>query len=388
MIGRHGRTALAAVMAGTIAGCAGGGAPGGRAGAADDTLRVGVLFIPTGQRATLPAVMLALEDWNRRRAPGLRPLGVVQARDGESRLDALARWQDDARVVAVVSSDASEPTLTAASLLRSEVARGRTPTPLLTASAAARHVSGITPWLFRVAPRGDAMARAMVAVARDTFTARTVAVAYAADVFGREALDATLALVRDGGPRLVATVAFDEAMHDLPLAARQLATTAPDVVLLFSGDATLSAALVRALRAAGGRSAIVGAPAIGGLAAWGAEFVGVRYLAEADAQDTATDFARRLVPRLPASPSPAAAAPFVNSYAARAHDAARLVAEATAEAGADRARLRARIARGLDAGALVTQGPLRFDAANDAGVTLRPRRIGAPTTVAAAGGTR
>lgn len=362
----------------TAVGCSGGEAP--RAAAAPravprDSLRVGVLHSGAGQPATIPAVALALDEYNATRAAGARPLAVVVPRGGESRSVTLGRWQDDPAVIGIVSSDASEPTLLAAGIIRSVTAAGRAPTPYLIASAGARHVTGLSPWIFRVAPRVEPIARLQLGFVRDSLRGRRIAIAYTADVFGREALHAALGVADSIGLRIVTTVAYNAELHDLPLIAARLRAVAPDAVVLFSGDAVLSARLLRTLRTTGMTAPAVLAPALAALASWGDEFAGEVYIADADAAAIDTPFGRALVARM--SPeSVLGPTPFVSGYGTRAYDAARLLTGAVGRVGADRARIRAVVATGSPTRVAVATTPdLRFDAANDARVTLRAFRI-------------
>jgi ABC-type branched-subunit amino acid transport system substrate-binding protein len=368
---------VATLVAATSAvACTGGDAARAASPRPGDTLRVGVLALPVRLRATLPPVALALETHNATRRPGSAPLGLVVPRDGEERLDALARWQRDPQVVAVIGADGAEPTLAAASLLRGEVEAGGEPTPLVTVSASARLVTGITPWLFRLAPRVDALARAVLVTARDSMRARTVAVAHSADVVGREALGTMVGLQDSLGMRLVATVAYDEALHDLALAARQVHAARPDLLVVLSGDVALTARLLRAVRRLDPRLPVLGGPASGGLAEWGDEFAGVTWIGDAAAGTVDPAFLTRLARRAPDSTR---RAPLVSAFAARAHDAARLVALAIARTGGDRARIRDVVAAGLPGGTpgLVTDGTIRFEAGNDGAIPLRAFRIAA-----------
>ncbi len=383
MRGRVGTTRTTAgllFVTGLAAGCTGdrGTADGAvRAAGAGDSLRIGVLHSGPVQPATIPAVRLALDEFNAARGPGMRPLAIVVPRDSEPRSATLARWQRDPAVVGIVSSDGSEATLVAAGIIRAEAAAGRAPTPYITASAGARHVSGLTPWLFRVAPHVDEMAAAQLRFAHDSLGARRVAVAYIADVFGRETLGRTLDLADSLGVRIVTAVAYDAGLHDLPLTARRIHDVAADALLVYSGDVALTAALLRAIRATGDRTPVVTTPALGGLSSWPGEFDGVVYLGDSDSEAIGTSFGRALVARR-AGPDRFGPRPFISGYAVRAYDAARLVAGATARVGADRARLRDAIAAGAPARAEVaTTRGVRFDARNDADVVLRPFRIAA-----------
>lgn len=346
-----------------VAGCTGRGASAPRADAAPgDSLYLGVAAVrgATGD-AFFRGVELAIEELNASRPAGSRPFALREPPRGEkSQVAVAAAFRDDPSVVGVVGHTGSAQTLDAAPVYGDLEHHGEHAVVAVTPTATNPVVSRASEWVFRVCPTDEDGADALARFAADSLGARRVAIIYRNDLFGRgftrfitprfEALGVNV-IERD--PYLAGATTYDAY-------AERIVRDRADA-LVIAGGAADAADMVRAVRRAGGRPAVLGTDDVAGIgtdAGAAAEFRGVRYtsffLADRADSGAAATFVAGYRGRFDEAP---------NHRAALAYDAAMLIGRAAIASGGDRRGVRdwlARVGQGLPAHEGAT-GTIRFD---------------------------
>ncbi len=253
------------------------------------------------------------------RARGLRfsvrstPHGVVGA------VAAAERLRDDPAVIGIVGDPESGRTLDAVPVFEDAEHDGAHAVAAITPTATSAALAGRSPWLFRLSPDDETASRAVAAYVADSLGARRAAIVYRNDAYGRDwAAAFGRAFERHGGA-LATRDPYLTGVTEWPVYARFLASRRPDVIL-FPGSAEDAAALLRALRAAGDRTPLLGGDAVAPLAD-SAEFAGARY---------AVPFTAAAADR-PGAPAEGRA--FVARYTARYHERPGVRAAMAYEAG-------------------------------------------------------
>ena len=287
------------------------------------------------------------------------PHGVTSA------VVAAERLRDDPAVVGIVGDPESGRTLDAVPVLEDVEHDGAHAVAAVTPTATSAALAGRSPWLFRLSPDDEAASRAVAAYVADSLGARRAAVIYRDDAYGRDWASAFARAFGHRGGTLAARDPYLAGVTDWTVYAQYLAARHPDVIL-FPGSADDAAAFLRALRAAGNHTPLLGGDGIAPLAD-SVEFAGTRYavpfVAAAAAHPGATPEARA----------------FVASYTARygeqpgvraamAYEAALLLGRAALSVDLDSPNRRARVRDWLASLGRSTPamrgvaGPIAFDA--------------------------
>jgi branched-chain amino acid transport system substrate-binding protein len=355
-----GRRALALAALLAVAGCRQGSSVGSEIG-------IAVALNPqrAGMQSIYNGVQLAVNQLNAKHAArlgGARIVMIKGAPDVSDPVRIADGFRGDPRVVGVVGHPESGTTLAAIDEYADVGNNGRNAVVTISPTGTSPALSGANRWLFRVCPSDVQSSRAVARYLLDSLHARRASVIYRNDSYGKdwaksfgEAYRAGKGVVVQRDPYLQGATAWDAY-------AGYLKQLKPDV-LLFPGSQEDALEALRAMRAAGVTTPLIGGDATSGLEANADEFPDVRY--------TAFFLARRAT-------SPEAKA-FIAAYiaafkeepdqrAALAYDAAMLIGEGAVEAGADRAKIRDYVESiGRDRPAMAgAAGPIAFDANHDA----------------------
>lgn len=368
LLGRHGagerlgsRAPLALLALGTLASACGtaDGSTGGRGG---DTAYVGVavgLANPARYADLFVGVELAFEQLNAKRAAGTPPLALRRAPDTAT-TDVLVAtaFRDDAKVVAVVGHTESNATIAAAPVYADREHDGRNPLVAVT-PATARHVTRVSPWIFRVNATVVEQGQALARFVADSLGHRRAGLLFRNDVSGKDFVRAfTEEFGRRGGV-VVERDPFSEQINEFePYARRLVKEKVPSVVV--SGNAPEVRSIMRELAKAGGAPTVLATN--GPAASDTGNFKGLRYVV-------------LFSPDRPVSPE---GAQFVSAFTTKAshapdhwgalgYDAAMMIGLAVHEKGATRRAIRewfdaATSERRSHAGAT---GPIAFDGNRD-----------------------
>jgi branched-chain amino acid transport system substrate-binding protein len=343
-----------------VAGCRQGG------GAAGNEIGIAVALNPqrAGMQSIYNGVQLAVNQLNAQHAAqlgGVRIVMVKGAADVSDPVRIADGFREDRRVVGVVGHPESGTTLAAIDEYADVGNGGRNGVVAISPTGTSPALSGANRWLFRVCPSDVQSSRAVARYLLDSLHARRASVIYRNDSYGKdwaksfgEAYRAGKGVVVQRDPYLQGATAWDAYAGYLKL-------LKPDV-LLFPGSQEDALQALRAMRAAGVTTPLIGGDATSGLEANADEFPDVRY--------TAFFLARRAT-------SPEAKA-FIAAYtaafkeepdqrAALAYDAAMLIGQGAVEVGADRAKIRDYVESiGRDRPAMAgAAGPIAFDTNHD-----------------------
>ena len=349
----------------------------GDGASASDSVAIGLAAnVGRGQMTSVQrGAELAVEHLNARRprtaAPfTLRtvPLSLTGA------VEIATALRDDHSVVGVVGHTESGGTLEAAPIYADAEHGEAHAVVAISPTATSPILSGRSRWLFRVCPSDIAASQAAARYARDSLGARRAVIMYRNDLYGREWSRAFTAAFRASGGEVVRRDPHFTGMAEWDAYAAYIRQLAPDIVL-FPGSNADAEPFIRALRAEGVRTPVLGGDAVSELEAKAAEFGGTFY----------TSF---FLPRRPVG-EPGQA--FVSAYrkrygntlpdqrAALSYDAAMVIGEAVLAAGTDRKAIRDYIA-GIGSARPSMQGatgPIAFDERNDV--------VGKPVAISAVG---
>jgi branched-chain amino acid transport system substrate-binding protein len=331
---------------------------------AGSEIGIGVALDPkrAGMQSIYNGVELAVTQLNGQRGNS-RPLRMIK---GPADVSDPIRIADTLRsnplVVGVVGHPESGTTLAAIDEYADAGNDGRNGVVAISPTGTSPALSGANRWLFRVCPSDVQSSRAVARYLLDSLHARRASVIYRNDSYGKDWAKSFGEAYRAGNGVIVQRDPYLQGATAWDAYAGYLKQLRPDV-LLFPGSQEDALDALRAMRAAGVTTPLIGGDATSGLEANADEFPGVRY--------TAFFLARRAT-------SPEAKA-FVAAYtatfkeepdqrAALAYDAAMLIGEGVAEVGADRAKIRDYVESiGRDRPAMAgAAGPIAFDANHDA----------------------
>ena len=241
---------------------------GGRSGAgANDTLYIAVA---AGQSATgqpyIDGATQALLDLNRRRPPGRPPLGLRLPPPGEvSQVAVATAFRDDPRVIGVIGHTGSAQTLDAAPIYGDVEHGGRRALVAITPTATNPAVTAANPWIFRICPTDDDVARALARFARDSLQAGRAAVIYRNDLFGRGFQRVFGAAFAQSGGQVLQRDPYLAGITEFQAYAARLARRSVDV-LVIAGGAADAREIIAAVRGAGLTLPVVGTDDLAGLA--------------------------------------------------------------------------------------------------------------------------
>jgi branched-chain amino acid transport system substrate-binding protein len=350
---------LAALLG--VAGCRQGG------GAAGNEIGIAVALNPqrAGMQSIYNGVQLAVNQLNAQHAARLGNARIVMVKGAADVSDPVRiadGFREDRRVVGVVGHPESGTTLAAIDEYADVGNGGRNGVVAISPTGTSPALSGANRWLFRVCPSDVQSSRAVARYLLDSLHARRASVIYRNDAYGKdwaksfgEAYRAGSGVVVQRDPYLQGATAWDAYAGYLKL-------LKPDV-LLFPGSQEDALQALRAMRAAGVTTPLIGGDATSGLEANADEFPDVRYTAFFLARRAASPEAKAFV-----AAYTAAFKEEPDQRAALAYDAAMLIGQGAVEVGADRAKIRDYVESiGRDRPAMAgAAGPIAFDANHDA----------------------
>jgi branched-chain amino acid transport system substrate-binding protein len=226
--------------------------------------------------------------------------------------------------------------------------------------AATPRLSAAGAYSFRDFPAAELEAKTIVGHAAGALAARTFALLYVDNEYGRGYATPFAAEIAAAGARLVASLSYAPPGDRLEPALRQVAALAPDALFLVGFGSTLGHAVAR-VRELGFRGHLFAAASIAypqALAAAGSSAEGVLYADiafDADAPGATRQFAAAYRARCGRAPS---------ALAAMSYDGFRLMAEAILATAADPTRARSWLLS-QPAGYAGVSGHLRIDAARN-----------------------
>lgn len=158
-----------------------------------------------------------------------------------------ALLRNDSSVIGVVGHPESGTSLEAIPVYADAEHGGANAVVAVSPTATSPRLSGASPWFFRVAPSDNDATRFVARYVADTLGARTAAIVYRNDAYGRDwaARFAEAYVDRKGG--VVLSMPYLADVTEWAAYALALAHDTPQV-LLFAGDANDAASLLRALK--------------------------------------------------------------------------------------------------------------------------------------------
>ncbi len=201
--------------------------------------------------------------------------------------------RDDPGVIAVVGHPESGSSLEAIPVYEDAEHSGARAVVAISPTASSPSLSGISPWFFRVAPSDNEAARLVARYVADSLGAKTVAIIYRNDSYGRD-WSTRFSETYAGKTRTVlARIPYLTGITEWKAYALQLKKLAPEV-LLFPGDADDATAMLRELKANDVPLTFVGGDGTAGIARTH-EFPGARYAAFFLPERAATAEGKRFV---------------------------------------------------------------------------------------------
>ena len=306
----------------------------------------------------LHAAELAVREINARGGVRGRPLELLVKDDSASPARAVAvatELRDDPRVVAVIGHLTSGATLPAAVVYN----QGRNPVVNITPSASSPELAGIGPFTFRVCASEEMHGAALARWAYSRLDARTVAVLYSNDDYGRGVLATFATEFQRLGGTLTERDPLLPATADLEPYVERIRRRAQARAVVIAAPRAQAGPLLRQLRGRGIRLPILGPDAVTGIQSEGLVAEGV-FISSNYLTDIATPanvaFLRAYAEAYPGE--------LPDHRGAGAYDAVNLIAGAIQDAGASRRDVRGgllRLGHGRDAYDGVT-GSVSFDA--------------------------
>jgi branched-chain amino acid transport system substrate-binding protein len=270
-------------------------------------------------------------------------------------------FRSNPMIVGVVGHPESGTTLAAIDEYADTKNGGRNGVVAISPTGTSPALSGASRWLFRVCPSDLQASRAVARFLLDSLKARRVSIIYRNDSYGKDWAKSFTDTYKQGGGVVVERDPYLQGATAWDAYAGYLKLLKPDV-LLFPGSQEDALLALRAMRAAGVTTPLIGGDAVSGLEDNAAEFPTVRY--------TAFFLARRA-----SSPE---AKQFIDAYtkafkeepdqrAALAYDAAMLIGRGAVEVGPNRAKIRDYVESiGNDRPPMPgVAGPLAFDDKHD-----------------------
>ena len=335
--------------------------------AAGNEIGIAVALNPqrAGMQSIYNGVQLAVNELNKQYGGQLGSARLVMLKGAPDVSDPVRiadAFREDPRVVGVVGHPESGTTLAAIDEYADTKNDGANGVVAISPTGTSPALTGASKWLFRVCPSDVQSSRAVARYLLDSLHARRASVIYRNDSYGKDWAKSFGETYRAGNGVVVQRDPYLQGATAWDAYAGYIKQLKPDV-LLFPGSQEDALEALRAMRAAGVTTPLIGGDATSGLEANAAEFPDVRY--------TAFFLARRAT-------SPEAKA-FIAAYtaafkeepdqrAALAYDAAMLIGRGVVEVGANRAKIRdyvESIGRERPAMAGVA-GPVSFDANHDA----------------------
>ncbi len=244
------------------------GTMGGRAATGtNDTLYIAVAAAQGGTgQPYIDGAILAIADLNRHRPTGRQPLGVrLPPADEPSQVAVATAFRDDPRVVGVVGHTGSAQTLDAAPIYGDVEHQGRRALVAITPTATNPAVTAANPWIFRICPTDDDVARALARFARDSLASKRAEVIYRNDLFGRGFQRVFTAAFSEAGGMVVEKDPYLAGITEFAAYAARLPRKGVDL-LVIAGGATDARDIISAVRAAGLTLPVLGTDDLAALA--------------------------------------------------------------------------------------------------------------------------
>jgi len=243
------------------------GASGRAAGGANDTLFIAVAASQTATgQPYIDGALQAVADLNRRRPAARRPLGIrLPPADEPSQVAVATAFRDDPGVIGVIGHTGSAQTLDAAPIYGDVEHQGRRALVAITPTATNPAVTAANPWIFRICPTDDDVARALARFARDSLRSARAAVIYRNDLFGRGFQRVFTAEFAQAGGVVVERDPYLAGITEFPAYAARFARKGVDV-LVIAGGAGDAREIIAAMRGAGLTLPVVGTDDLAGLA--------------------------------------------------------------------------------------------------------------------------
>lgn len=215
------------------------------------TFAIGVGATPgkPGYEGVNRGLQLAVERLNN--DAGGQAKFVVRTPDASaanSTVQIAQQLRDDPAVIAVVGHPESGTSLEAIPVYADAEHANANAVVAISPTASSPRLSGISPWFFRVAPSDNEAARLVAHYVADSLNAKTVAIVYRNDSYGRDWSARFSETFNSKAGTVLARVPYLTGITEWTAYALQLKKLAPQV-LLFPGDADDATAMLRALKA-------------------------------------------------------------------------------------------------------------------------------------------
>ncbi len=331
---------------------------------AGSELGIGVALDPkrAGMQTIYNGVQLAVTQLNAQ--PGDHPT-FKMIRGDPSVSDPIriaSTLRENPQVVGVVGHPESGTTLDAIGEYADTENGGRNAVVAISPTGTSPALSGLNRWLFRVCPSDVHTSRVVAKFVLDSMRAVRASIIYRNDPYGKDWSKSFADAYRNERGTVVQRDPYLAGVTEWDAYAAYIKQLNPDVVL-FPGSTEDALLALRAMRAVGVNTPLVGGDAVSGLEAHAAEFPNARYAAFFLARRATTPEAKAFIEayRAAFNQDP-------DQRAALAYDAAMLIGRAATEVGGDRAKIRDYI-ESVGNGSPVmlgAAGPIKFDAKHDA----------------------
>jgi branched-chain amino acid transport system substrate-binding protein len=332
---------------------------------AGSELGIGVALDPkrAGMQTIYNGVQLAVNQLNAQRgkSPAFRMIrGDPNVSDPIRIADSL---RDDPQVIGVVGHPESGTTLDAIEEYADTKNGGRNAVVAISPTGTSPALSGASKWLFRVCPSDVHTSRTVARFVLDSLHAGRASIIYRNDAYGKDWSKSFAEAYREGRGVVVQRDPYVAGVTIWDAYAAYIKKLNPDVVL-FPGSTEDAILALRAMRAVGLSTPLVGGDAVSGLEANAAEFPNARYAAFFLARRATTPEAKAFIDayRTTFNEEP-------DQRAALAYDAAMLIGRAALDVGGDRGRIRdwiEKVGRPGGAKMMGAAGPIEFDDKHDA----------------------
>jgi branched-chain amino acid transport system substrate-binding protein len=290
-----------------------------------------------GMQTIYNGVQLAIEQLNAKpegQLAGRKLVMVKGAPDVSDPVKIADALRDDPRVVGVVGHPESGTTLAAIDEYADTKNAGRNAVVAISPTGTSPALTNASRWLFRVCPSDVQSSRAVANYLLDSLNATRAAIIYRNDSYGKDWAKSFAETYRARKGVIVQRDPYLQNQTQWDAYAGYIKLLKPDV-LLFPGSQEDALLALRAMRAAGVTTPLIGGDATSGLEANADEFPNVRYtaffLARRAASKEAKDFVAAYQARFKEEP---------DQRAALAYDAAMLIGRGVIEVGPDRNAIR------------------------------------------------
>ncbi|MEP6999626.1 MAG: ABC transporter substrate-binding protein [bacterium] len=318
-----------------------------------------------GMQSVYDGVELAVNQLNGQRNGGAALKMIKGAPDVSDPIRIADAFRDNPSVVGVVGHPESGTTLDAMGEYADTKNLGKNAVVAISPTGTSPALSGASPWLFRVCPSDVQTSRTVARFLLDSMHVGRASVLYRNDAYGKDWSKSFGDAYREGKGVIVERDPYVAGVTPWDAYAGYIKMLKPDVVL-FAGSTEDAALALRAMKAVGFSTPLVGGDATAGLEESAAEFPNVRYAAFFVARRATSPEAKAFIAayRLAYKEEP-------DQRAALAYDAAMLIGRAALAVGPDRTKIRDYIEsiNGTPQGrpaVMGVAGPIAFDKNHDA----------------------